>query len=178
MAPSQQAGPIVSWAGSLQKNLTKRDQEWDKVEKLLDRFPHLRSEVQLLEIKVDSIKRERDQLQDPGRLQKEENEQWAKQLKNAKVALALEEGIQKSLAVAAEVAKMILEVDKGQLIQKELEQLYKEEATPFIKLYKSMQHFSNDIIQVQEGLERELKVTQEYLQVKHQPAGEGEGEER
>jgi hypothetical protein len=39
MAPSQQA--IVSRAGSLQKNLTKRDQEWDKMEKLLGRFPNL-----------------------------------------------------------------------------------------------------------------------------------------
>jgi chromosome segregation ATPase len=73
---------------------------------------YLKSEVQPLEIKVDSIKRERDQLQEVGPLQKEENEQSARQLKNARETLALEEGIQKSLAVAAKAAKMILEVEK------------------------------------------------------------------
>jgi chromosome segregation ATPase len=103
---------------------------------------YLKSEVQPLEIKVDSIKRERDQLQEVGPLQKEENEQSARQLKNARAALVLEEGIQKSLAVAAEAAKMILEVDKVQLIQKQLEHLYKGEAQSFMKLYKSTQHLT------------------------------------
>jgi hypothetical protein len=72
----------------------------------------------------------------------------ARQLKNARATLVLKEGIQKSLAMAAEEAKMILEVDKVQRIQKQLEHLYKKEAQSFMKLYKSMQHFSNDIIQV------------------------------
>jgi peptidoglycan hydrolase CwlO-like protein len=95
---------------------------------------HLRREVQLLQVDVDSIKREHDQLQDLGRLQKEENEQLARQLKNAKTTLALEEGIQKSLAVAAEAATMILETEKVELIQKDLEHLYQGEAQSFEKL--------------------------------------------
>jgi hypothetical protein len=95
--------------------------------------------VQLLEIKVDFIKRESDQLQDVGRLPKKETEQSARQLKNARAAFVLEEGIQKSLAVVAEAAKIILEVDKVQLIQKQLEHLYKGEAQTYMKLYiKSM----------------------------------------
>jgi hypothetical protein len=35
-----------------------------------------------------------------------------------------------------------------------------------------MQDFSNDIMQVQEGLERELKAIQQYLKEKHRPAVE------
>jgi hypothetical protein len=52
------------------------------------------------------------------------------QLKETRATLALEEGIQKSLVVAAEAAKMILEVDKVQIIQKQLEHLYKGELNP------------------------------------------------
>jgi hypothetical protein len=74
--------------------------------------------------------------------------------------------------VAAEAAKIILEVDKKEIIQKQLQVLYKGEAQPFKRLYKSMQDFSNDIMQVQEGLERELKAIQQYLKEKHRPAVE------
>jgi hypothetical protein len=59
-------------------------------------------------LKVDSVRREQDQLQDLSRQQQEENEQLARQLNEARETLALEEGIQKSLAGAAEAAKMIL----------------------------------------------------------------------
>jgi hypothetical protein len=133
--------------------------------------------VWLLKMKMDSIKRERDQLQDLSWRLKEENEQSARQLKNARATLVLDKGIQKSLMVAAKAAKMILELDKVQLIQKHLEHLSKGKAQSFMKLYKSMQHFSNDIIKVQEGLERELQATRDYLQVKHQPAVEQDQEE-
>jgi hypothetical protein len=47
--------------------------------------------------------------------------------------------------------KKRLEVDKEEIIQKQLQVLYKGEAQPFKRLYKSMQDFSNDIMQVQEG---------------------------
>jgi hypothetical protein len=87
----------------------------------------LKRERELLQIDVGSLQMEGDQLQDLGWLQKEVNEQLARQLKNAKMALGLEEGIQKSLAVAAEAAKMILATDKVELIQKDLDNLYKRE---------------------------------------------------
>jgi chromosome segregation ATPase len=135
---------------------------------------NLKRERELLQIDVQSLRRERDQLQDIGRLQKEENEQLAWQLKNAKMALALEEQIHKNLAIAAEGAKMIMATDKVELIRKDLEHLYQGEAQSFKKLYESMQNFTNDIIQVEEGLERVLKAIREYLQAKHQPAGEGD----
>jgi hypothetical protein len=101
----------------------------------------------------------------------------AKELKEARATLALEEGIQKSLVVAAEAAKMILEVDKEQILQKELEHLYKGEAQSFLRLYKSMQDFSNDIMQVQEGLEGEMKAIGHYLQEKQWPAVEEDRKE-
>jgi hypothetical protein len=93
-------------------------------------------------------------------------------LKAVRETLALEERVQKSLKVAAEAAKIILEVDKKEIIQKQLQVLYKGEAQPFKRLYKSMQDFSNDIMQVQEGLEREFKAIQQYLKEKHRPAVE------
>jgi hypothetical protein len=60
--------------------------------------------------------------------------------------LALEEGIWKNLQVATEATKIIMEVDKEVLIQKQLQVLYKGEAQPFHRLYTLMQDFSNDII--------------------------------
>jgi hypothetical protein len=132
----------------------------------------LRSDVKLLGLEVDSVKREHDELQDLSQQKQEEKEQLAKQLKEARVTLALEEGIQRSLVVAAVAAKMILEVDKEQIIQKQLEHLYKGEAQSFLRLYKSMQKFSNNIMQVQEGLEGELKLIRNYLQEKHRRAVE------
>jgi hypothetical protein len=51
---------------------------------------HLRRGRELLQIDVDSLQRDLGQLQDMSRLQKEENVELAKQLKNAKMALALE----------------------------------------------------------------------------------------
>jgi hypothetical protein len=68
-------------------------------------------------------------------------------------------------------------VDKVQIIQKQLEHLYKGEAQSFLRLYKSMQQFSNDILQVQEGLEGELKAIRDLLQEKHQPAVEQDQKE-
>jgi hypothetical protein len=44
---------------------------------------------------------------------------------------ALEEGIRKNLQVATEATRIILEVDKEVLIQKQLQVLYKGEAQPF-----------------------------------------------
>jgi hypothetical protein len=128
--------------------------------------------VRLLGQQVDSVKREHDELQGLSWQQQEEKEQSAKELKAVRETLALEEGVQKSLKVAAEAAKMILEVDKEQIIQKQLEVLYRGEAQPFKRLYKSMQDFSNDIMQVQEGLEGELKTIRLYLKEKHWPAVE------
>jgi hypothetical protein len=84
---------------------------------------HLRREAELLQIDLDSIQKEGGQLQDISRLQQMENVELAKQLKNAKMALVLEEGIQKNLAIAAEGAKLIMATDKAELIRRDLEHL-------------------------------------------------------
>jgi hypothetical protein len=97
----------------------------------------------------------------------DENVELTKQLKNVKTALILEEGIQKNLAIAAEGAKLIMASDKVELIQKDLEHLYKGEPQALKTLYNAMQMFTNGIIQVKEGLEKELKATRQYLQAKH-----------
>jgi hypothetical protein len=76
-----------------------------------------------LQIDLDSIRREHGQLQDMSRLKQMENVELAKQLKNAKMALVLEEGIQKNLDIAAKKAMLIMATDKVELIRKDLEHL-------------------------------------------------------
>jgi hypothetical protein len=98
-------------------------------------------------------------------------------LKLATDTLALEEGIRRNLQVATEATKIIMEVDKEVLIQKQLQVLYKGEAKPFPQLYTSMQDFSNKIMQVQEGLETEFKAIWQYLEEKHRPKREASRKE-
>jgi hypothetical protein len=142
-----------------------------------DELAYRRNEVAVLSQHIEKVRRERTDLQDLSWQQQQERQQLARELKAATDALALEEGIRKNLQVATEATKIILEVDKEVLIQKQLQVLYKGEAQPFPRLYQSMQDFSNDIMQVQEGLEREFKSIQQYLEEKHRPAMEASRKE-
>jgi chromosome segregation ATPase len=135
-----------------EKRVSLEKDYWEAEVELADR----RTEVGVLSQHVQKVRRERHNLQDLSRRQQQERQRLAKELKAARDTLALEEGVRKSLQVATEATKIILEVDKEVLIQKQLQVLYKGEAQTFPRLYKSMQDFSNDIMQVQEGLEREF----------------------
>jgi hypothetical protein len=66
--------------------------------------------------------------------------------------------------------RRIFEMDKQVLIKKKLQVMYKGEAQPLRWLYKTIQDFSNNIIGVEEGLQREVTATREYLKEKYQPA--------
>jgi hypothetical protein len=60
------------------------------------------------------------------------------------------------------------------LIRKDLEDLYQGDPKGFQTLYNTMRIFSEEIIMVEEGLQREVKVTREYLQSKHRRAADAE----
>jgi hypothetical protein len=90
-----------------------------------------------------------------------------KQVKNLEMAVNLEAKIESNLSKAMNEAKEMMELNKEELIRKDLEDLYKGEPQAFQTLYNAMQMFSDEIIMVEEGLERELKATREYLQSKH-----------
>jgi DNA repair exonuclease SbcCD nuclease subunit len=126
---------------------------------------------------IEKVRGEHDNLQDLSWQQQLERQQLTRELKVATDTSALEEGIRRNLLVETEATKIIMEVDKEVLIQKQLQVLYKGEAQPFPRLYTSMQDFSNEIMQVQEGLEREFKAIRQYLEEKHRPKREASQKE-
>jgi hypothetical protein len=167
--------PTPVWS-AVQELKKERDDKANRVLELEEKWSNLdsecremhqehnqfRKEVELLKLDLDVIRRERLQLQDLNQNQQLEKIQLHKLLKNMEKTLILEGGIQKSLAIAIEGAKVIMEADKVELIRKDFEDLYSGEPQAFKTLYKAMQMFSDDIMKFKEGLERELKVTREY----------------
>ena len=61
-------------------------------------------------------------------------------------------------------------MDKHALIKKKLQMVNKGEAKPFKLLYQTIQDFTNNIIDVEEKLQQEVKATREYLKEKYQLA--------
>jgi hypothetical protein len=170
----QEKEGLANWIQELEEKRISLEKDYREAEHEL---AYRKSEVGLLLQHVDKIRRERNDLQGVSQQQQQQEEQLAKELKSVRETLTLDKGVQKSLQVATEAAKIILEVDKEVIIQKQLQVLYKEEAQPFPRLYKLMQDFITDIMQVQEGLEREFGAIQQYLKEKHRPAIEASQKE-
>ena len=118
-----------------------------------------RREVTNLIIEGQNLRRERDLLLDANRDQEKTVNRLAGELQAALKTVKEEEGVQQSLQAATEATNLIFEVDKQVLIKKKLQMVNNGKPQAFQLLYQTIQDFSNDIIDVEERLQEEVKAT-------------------
>jgi hypothetical protein len=151
---------------------------WDMVQEqsmLKNKSKALKKELEILQRELSTIRAEGKRLQDLNLRQQMEKMDLHKQVKNLEY---LKGRLDKKLGEALKDADLIIKLNKEELMRKNLEDLYRGEPKGFKTLFNAMQLFMDEIIMVEEGLQREVKEAREYLQSKVQRTADEKPEGR